>query len=86
MESCNDDRTNWPSICLQIKGKDVTGMLAIRYDRGADTYAVDFNASVYREDVTFDELADVIETLIDDDRWIKARVTMIKAAPLRKAA
>lgn len=84
LESCNEDRTKWPSICMQIKAIDAAPMLAIRYDRAMDTYAVDVNATVQAEHVTFDELGAVLEEIIGEDDWIKAKVTLIKAAPVKR--
>lgn len=85
LESCNEDRTKWPSICMQVKTNDAAPMLAIRYDRGMDTYAVDVNATVQAEHVTFDELGGVLEEIIGDDDWIKAKITLLKAAPVKRA-
>lgn len=86
MESCNDDRTRWPSICMVIKGKKDVLSLAIRYDRGIDYYAVDLNGHAHVQDISFDELGKVIEEIVDAEDWLKAKVTLLKAAPRRKAA
>lgn len=36
-------------------------------------------------DITFDELGDALQVAIDDDAWLKAAVTVLKAAPKKRS-
>lgn len=78
-----------PTIICEVKTAKAEGTLQIRYDRGGDCYEVHLSHAQGPDTVIdfiyFDGLGQVLEDLIDDGSWAKAKVTVLKAAPKKKA-
>lgn len=89
--SAGPEPTVWPSIVCQVTTKKFAGEVAIRYDRGADTYALFLTDALSGEaavldDVHFDELVPTLLDRIDDGSWKQVRVTMVMKAPKARVA
>lgn len=84
-----------PQISFRIDNTRLEGQLSITLDRASDTYVVTVGGyfpddktkiSEKVDDVYFDDLATVINGLIDDGQWKKDRVEIVKKAKVRKSA
>jgi hypothetical protein len=89
-QSANEDARKWPSILCDVATAKFTGELALRYDRGADTFQFDLtdlqgNQTV-REEIHFNEVVSTLLEFIDDGSWNKVQVTLLKKAPKARAA
>lgn len=83
-QSWHPDRTLWPAIEMRARNKAGEQFnFAIRYNRGTDTYSIDAGGECI-DDIHFDELADVIGGILDDDQWRRAKVTVTKTAKVEK--
>lgn len=79
-----------PGLRVRVASSKFQGDVTIEYDRGADTYRVilepqDSLERIVVDDVHFNELGNVLVESIDDGEWRKAKVTVLKAAPKKKA-
>ena len=85
--SCEDP----PAIRVHVSSKKFTGSVEIAYDRAADTYRITLTPDLQGteplalENVYFNDLGPVLEEQIDDGEWLKAKVTLLKAAPKKRA-
>lgn len=85
--SCEDP----PAIRVHVSSTKFSGGVEIAYDRAADTYRITLTSNlqgtepIVLEDVYFDDLGPVLEERIDDGEWLKAKVTLLKAAPKKRA-
>ena len=88
--SASADRTQWPSILMDVRTPHGVAALAIRYNRAMDYYAVDVQhgdaSPICRDDIDFEHLPVLLEEIVGDHSWIKVKVTQMKAARLAKAA
>lgn len=84
-----------PQIRFDCKTDKFTGEATIGVDVGQDTYYVELKKPDSEgalqphakcEGVYFDQMAETLETLLCDGNWRFAEVTVLKAAPKRKAA
>ena len=80
-----------PAVVANVATKKFAGRVEIAYDRAADTYDIRLTpaAGGEAEDVSgihFDELGDALQLAIDDESWMEAKVTVLKAARKPKAA
>lgn len=74
------------SLTFRIKSNKHDGHLQIQYDLVIDYYVIrllNADGSLKKEckDVGFDQLADVIVSMVDDGRWRIAHVEILKPAP-----
>lgn len=79
-----------PAILVDVESGKFKGKVKISYDRASDTYNIDLVAANGEEtkrleDVHFNELGDHLIEAIDDRAWLKAKVTIKKKAPKKKA-
>lgn len=78
-----------PALTFRIESQKLSGYLTIFYDRGADYYGIKVldtcgtEIDVYPE-VDFSTLAGLIEDLVDDRQWVKAKVEHLSAAKKAK--
>ena len=87
-DSCSEDRTRWPSVEVDLHSQTFSGRLAIRYDRGDDTYSIDTISDGHgaqRNGLCFDDLLPQLADMVDDGRWAKVRHIVIKPAPKVKS-
>ncbi|MBB6366649.1 hypothetical protein FHR56_001762 [Xanthomonas sacchari] len=72
-----------PAITFTVSAAKFDGAVRILYDRGADTYVIEFLPSgqpIDRiADVYFEDLGSVLESRIDDGSWRRIRVTPLPA-------
>lgn len=70
-----------PAICFTVNSAKFQGRVTVLYDRGLDLYAIELrrdNELVDRtDDVSFDDLGDALEHLIDDGRWRRIHVHVL---------
>lgn len=71
--------------------KKFEGRVEILFDRASDTYGLRLTPADGGEphevfDVHFDELGDALQVAVDDETWMQAKVTVLKAARKPKAA
>lgn len=85
-----DSALDAPAVRLNVATAKHTGGVEISYDRANDTYSVTLTPTAGEpmrvDGVHFDQLAEVLLDGIDDGSWNKAKVTMIKAAPKKRAS
>lgn len=80
-----------PAIKLQVKSAKFEGGLQIAYDRASDTYTITLQPTdsgqvpTVLENVHFCELGEILMSTIDDGKWLLAKVTLISAAPKKRA-
>ena len=80
-----------PAIKLQVKTTKFEGGLQIGYDRASDTFTITLQPSdssqmpTVLENVYFDDVGNVLIDNIDDGAWLLAKVTLISAAPKKRA-
>lgn len=79
-----------PAITAEVKTAKFQGTVMLGYDRAADTYFIDLSAGPEQEprrieDVHFNEVGEHLIDAIDDRAWLKAKVTVLKKAPTKKA-
>ena len=88
--SASADRTQWPSILMDVRTPHGVAALAIRYNRAMDYYAVDVQhgdaSPICGDDIDFEHLPVLLEEIVGDPSWIKVKVTQLKASRLAKAA
>lgn len=84
-----------PQVRFDCKTEKFTGEATIGVDVGSDTYYVELKKPDSEgflqphakcEGLLFDQMAETLETLLCDGNWRYAEVTVLKAAPKRKAA
>lgn len=80
-----------PAILATVATRKFEGRVEIAYDRGSDTYEIRLTPANGgdADDMTgihFDELGDALQLAIDDETWMQAKVTLLKAARKPKAA
>lgn len=80
-----------PAVTFGIEVGEFKGSIEIAYDRASDDYTIrkfDVSGTVVRsqEMVYFDEVPQVVESFIDDDSIKFAKIEVIKAVKLKKAA
>lgn len=87
-KSCDEDRMKWPSIAMDVTTTKFTGNVAIRYDRAADTYTIDFRALDgtvdTHDDIHFDGIGDLLLHHIDDGSWKMVAITILKKAAKKR--
>ena len=79
-----------PAVLATVATQKFTGRVEIAYDRASDTYELrlapaDGGDAEAMTDIHFDELGDALQTAIDDETWMQAKVTVLKAARKPKA-
>lgn len=79
-----------PAVVATVATKKFTGRVEIAYDRASDTYEIRLTPAdgAEADDMTnihFDELGDALQLAIDDETWMQAKVTVLKAARKPKA-
>lgn len=88
-KSWDPDRLLWPSISMDVSTNNFKGNVAIRFDRAADTYEIDFRtidgAVDIRDGIHFDGLADLLLSKIDDASWANVKILVVKAAAKKRA-
>lgn len=80
-----------PAVLATVATKKFMGRVEILFDRASDTYGLRLTPADGGEphevsDVHFDELGDALQVAVDDETWMHAKVTVLKAAPKPKAA
>ncbi|HEV2680819.1 MAG TPA: GTPase [Rhodanobacter sp.] len=78
-----------PAIRFTVSSDKFIGRVAVLYNRGMDTYAIESRrdgapVECIVKDVYFDDLGDVLAELIDDGQWRRIRVDVV-APPSRSA-
>lgn len=77
-----------PAIRCQVKTTRFEGELAIIYERGSDTYAIELSQAdkpIERvDDVYFDELGQRLADLIDDELWLQIKVEVLSCKATRR--
>lgn len=86
-----DSAVDAPAIRLRVNSDKHRGQVEISYDRCMDTYRIkltpdDGGQPLEMENVHFNQLGELLIEGIDDGEWVKAKVTMIKAAPKKRTA
>jgi len=77
-----------PAILFTVDSAKFKGRVTVRYDRGADLYAVELRQNgelvASNDEVYFDTLGNVLEDLIDDGQWRRIRIDVLgsKSKPL----
>jgi hypothetical protein len=79
-----------PAVLATVETQKFTGRVEIAYDRASDTYELrlapaDGGDAEAMTGIHFDELGDALQTAIDDETWMQAKVTVLKAARKPKA-
>lgn len=79
-----------PAIRATVATQKFAGSVEIYYDRANDTYGIRLTPTQPDEardltDVHFDELGDALQSLIDDETWMQAKVSVLKPARKPKA-
>ena len=79
-----------PAVLAKVATQKFTGRVEIAYNRASDTYELrltpaDGGDAVAMTDIHFDELGDALQAAIDDETWMQAKVTLLKAARKPKA-
>lgn len=76
-----------PAISFTVGSARFQGRVTVLYERGPDLYAVELRQDgelVERvDDIGFESLGDVLETLIDDGHWRQIRIEVLGAKPKR---
>ncbi|ABD72062.1 conserved hypothetical protein (plasmid) [Rhodoferax ferrireducens T118] len=87
-KSCSEDKEKWPAIITTVNSAKFRGRVAIRYDRGADTYEIELTPNLGEARlfgmVHFDDLQPILVGQIEDDSWQSVNVEILKAAPKKK--
>lgn len=77
-----------PAIRCHVKTTRFEGELAIIYERGSDTYAIELcpaDKQIERiDDVYFDELGQRLADLIDDELWLQIKVEVLNSKATRR--
>lgn len=85
-----DSAVDAPAVRVDVATAKFTGRVEIRYDRANDTYSVLLTPvsgdTMMLDWIHFDQLGEALLDGIDDGSWITAKVTMIKAAPKKRAS
>lgn len=75
---------NPPAIHVDVDNQKFSGHVEINYDRAMDYYRLVLTPTGQEaqilEDIDAFQLGDVLIEKIDDGQWLKAKVTVIKAA------
>lgn len=86
--SANEDYTQWPGLMCKTNSAKFTGTVAIRYNRGSDTYDVEFTPNTgepTRLDwIHFDDMHNVLVDQLEDGGWANVKVQVLKQAPKKK--
>lgn len=86
--SCNEDKQKWPAIITTVNSAKFRGQVAIRFDRGADTYEIELTPNVGEsqtfDTVHFDDLEPILTREIEDGSWQNVKVEILKAAPKKR--
>jgi hypothetical protein len=87
-DSCSVDKQNWPAIITTVNSAKFRGQVAIRYDRGADTYEIELTPNLGEsqtfDTVHFDDLEPILTREIEDGSWQNVKVEILKAAPKKR--
>lgn len=77
-----------PSIACDVATDKFKGCVSIAYRQVPDVYEITLTPqdgeAVTHGDVYFDEMGDHLIDLIDDRKWLQAKVTLLKAAPKKR--
>lgn len=86
--SAHDDNQRWPAILTTVNSAKFRGDVAIRYNRGADSYEVEFTPNLGEsqlfQNVLVCDLQTVLVDRIEDGSWQNVKVEVLKAAPKKK--
>lgn len=86
--SAHEDNQQWPAILTTVNSAKFRGDVAIRYNRGADTYEVEFTPNLGEkqlfDNVLVCDLQTVLVEGIEDGSWQNVKVEVLKAAPKKK--
>ncbi len=79
-----------PAIRATVATQKFSGIVEIYYDRANDTYGIRLTPAQPDDprdltDIHFDELGDALQSVVDDETWMQAKVTVLKAARKPKA-
>jgi hypothetical protein len=80
-----------PAILATVATQKFAGRVEIFFDRASDTYGLRLTPAEQGDareltDIHFDELGDALQLAVDDESWMQAKVTVLKAARKPKAA
>ncbi len=85
-----DSAIDAPAVRVDVASAKFTGRVEVRYDRASDTYTVLLTPvigdAMTLDWIHFDQLGEALLEGIDDGSWLTAKVTMIKAAPKKRAS
>lgn len=88
-KSCDPDRFLWPAISMDVATAKFTGSVAIRYDRAADAYEVDFLSRdgelETHDNIYFDGIGELLIRKVDEGTWSQVKILTIKAAAKKRA-
>lgn len=80
-----------PAIRVRFANSKLTGTLEIFYDRPADLYGLritrdaDPASPEVIDDIGFEELPDALQVAVCEDKFLNAKVTVVKKAPRKRA-
>lgn len=79
-----------PAVLATVATKKFVGRVEILFDRASDTYGLRLTPADGGEphevsDVHFDELGDALQVAVDDETWMQAKITVLKASRKPKA-
>ena len=86
-----DSAVDAPAIKVHVDTAKHKGQVEISYNRCMDTYSIKLTQDagsqpLEMDNIHFNQLGEALIDGIDDGEWLKAKVTVIKAAPKKRTA